>query len=369
MVPDLEHDPSLARPEIEAKIEEHFRKVSADLPIWKRVRGLHFWTEDLPKTAKRSVKRRDVAAEIARLRKKTEETKGALAVASSDRGQVAWLLDTIATVSGRKRGDVQLGSRFGELGFDSLMYAELSSALESTGAVLPESIDITTLGTVAELQELLARGPVAAARERAASSASEEDREFHVPSPVSAAGKRGLALAQRLFYERVLETKVKGKDPHSPAHQLHRGRQPLFAPGHGRDQGRARRRRQGPGVDGGGRLLLPQPLPARLLQALHQPGADGAQRLDPQVDGHHARGPAARAQHGGLPGGDALGDRRAGGVSPQPRLSGAAGGGRRPPRAHRRQLRGAPQGDGDSAGARADRVVRAFPELRLADHA
>jgi len=217
VVPDLEHDPALSRPDIEAKIEEHFRKVSADLPIWKRVRGLHFWTEDLPKTAKRSVKRREVAAEIARLRKKTEETKGALAVASADRGQVGWLLDTIATVSGRKRADVQLGSRFGELGFDSLMYAELSSALESAGAVLPESVDVTTLGTVAELQELLARGPVAAARERAAGSTTEEDGEIHIPSPVSAAGKRGLALAQRLFYERVLETKVKGKT-HIPQH-------------------------------------------------------------------------------------------------------------------------------------------------------
>jgi long-chain acyl-CoA synthetase len=217
VVPDLEHDTSLSRPQVEAKIEEHFRKVSADLPIWKRVRGVYFWEEDLPKTAKRSVKRRDVAGEIARQRKKSEETKGALAVASGEKGQVAWLLETIATVSGRKRGDVQLGSRFGELGFDSLMYAELSTALDNAGAVLPESVDITTLGTVAELQELLARGPVAAARERAASEAAENDSEIHVPSAVSAAGKRGLALAQRLFYERVLETKVKG-EIHIPRH-------------------------------------------------------------------------------------------------------------------------------------------------------
>src|SRR5262249_13781922 len=62
VVPDLEHDASLSRPQVEAKIEEHFRKVSADLPIWKRVRGVYFWEEDLPKTAKRSVKRRDVSA-------------------------------------------------------------------------------------------------------------------------------------------------------------------------------------------------------------------------------------------------------------------------------------------------------------------
>ena len=86
-------------------------------------------------------------------------------MASGDRAQVTWLLDTVATVSGRRRADVQLSSRFGELGFDSLMYAELSSALEGGGAVLPESVDLTTLGTVAELQELLARGPIAAARD------------------------------------------------------------------------------------------------------------------------------------------------------------------------------------------------------------
>ena len=133
VVVDLEHDPSLsARRGRRAKVEEHFRKVSADLPIWKRVRSLHFWDGDLPKTAKRSIKRREVAAEIARLRRKNEETKGALA-AAGEGGQVAWLLDTVATVSGRRRADVQLGSRFGELGFDSLMYAELSSALESAG--------------------------------------------------------------------------------------------------------------------------------------------------------------------------------------------------------------------------------------------
>jgi long-chain acyl-CoA synthetase len=216
VVPDLEHDPALSPAEVHAKIEEHFRKISADLPIWKRVRAVHLWEGDLPKSAKRSVKRREVSAEIARQRRKTEETKGALAVASGDRAQVGWLLDTVATVSGRRRADVQLGSRFGELGFDSLMYAELSSALETAAVVLPESVDITTLGTVAELQELLARGPVAAARERAAGR-DDADGDIHVPSPVAAAGKRALALGQRLFYERVLDTKVKG-GIHIPHH-------------------------------------------------------------------------------------------------------------------------------------------------------
>ena len=147
VVVDLERDKELSAAEVHKRVEEHFRKVSADLPLWKRVRALHFWDGDLPKTAKRSIKRRDVAAEIARIRSKNEEAKGALAVASGEGGQVAWLLDTVATVSGRRRVEVQLGSRFGELGFDSLMYAELSSALENAGIALPESVDVTTLGT------------------------------------------------------------------------------------------------------------------------------------------------------------------------------------------------------------------------------
>jgi long-chain acyl-CoA synthetase len=217
VVIDREHDPSAAEADVRAKIDEHFRKISADLPVWKRVRTLHFWDGDLPKTAKRSIKRRDVSAEIARARRDDQDQSGALAVAAGERGQVAWLLDTVATVSGRRRADVQLGSRFGELGFDSLMYAELGSALETAGVTLPDSVDVTTLGTVAELSDLVARGPVAAARERVARKDADDHAEIRVPSPVAAAGKRGLALAQKLFYERVLATRVVGKS-HIPQH-------------------------------------------------------------------------------------------------------------------------------------------------------
>jgi long-chain acyl-CoA synthetase len=216
VVLDLEHDAALSAAEVTAKVEEHFRKVSADLPIWKRVRSVHFWDGDLPKTEKRSVKRREVAAEIARLRRKHEEAKREIA-AAGEGGQVAWLLDTVATVSGRRRADVKLGSRFGELGFDSLMYAELSSALENAGVALPESADVTTLGTIAELQELLARGPAAAARERTAKLALDDDAEIRVPGVIATAGKRGLAWAQRAFYQGVLATEVRGKS-HIPQH-------------------------------------------------------------------------------------------------------------------------------------------------------
>jgi len=142
-----------------------------------------------------------------------------VAAARGDDGAVAWLLDAVASVSGKRRADVHLGNRFDELGFDSLMYAELGSALENAGIALPESVDITALGTVADLHEAVARGPVATARERARGPGADAaaDGELRVPSIVSATGKRGLALAQRLFYERVLRTTVAGAN-HVPSH-------------------------------------------------------------------------------------------------------------------------------------------------------
>ena len=193
-------------------------------------------------------------------------------------------------VAAGRRADVQLGSRFGELGFDSLMYAELSSALENAGVALPESVDVTTLGTVAELQELLARGPAAAARERAAKRGAGRRRRRRSASrePCRARGQaRAWPGRSALFYQRVLRHAGDGGQPHPPAHAA--SSSPPTTASH-LDMGAIKVALGDAGtrsdVAGGGRLLLPQPLPARLLQALHQPGADGALGLDPQVDGH-----------------------------------------------------------------------------------
>jgi long-chain acyl-CoA synthetase len=62
------------------------------------------------------------------------------------------------------------------------------------------------------------RGDAAAASGRADSdSDSDSDRDIHVPSAIATAGKRGLALAQRLLYRRVLDTRVTGAN-HVPHH-------------------------------------------------------------------------------------------------------------------------------------------------------
>src|SRR5450432_237345 len=220
VVPSYEHDAMLSRAEVAARIEEHFRKVSADLPFWKRVKVMQLWEgDDFPRSAKRSVKRREVVAAMQSARKKAEESSGALVAAvRPDEASVGWLLETLATVSGRRRADVTLGSRFDQLGFDSLMYAELASALENASVALPEGFDLTTLTTVAELHDLLARGHLVAGRGRAAEeSPAADDGELRVPGAIARAGKRGLALAQKLLYERALSTKIAGES-HVPHH-------------------------------------------------------------------------------------------------------------------------------------------------------
>jgi long-chain acyl-CoA synthetase len=220
VVANYEHDAMLARAEVHARIEEHFRKVSTDLPFWKRVKVMQIWEgEDLPRTAKRSVKRREVVAGLQSLRKKTEESSGALVAAvRPDEQSVGWLLETLATVSGKRRAEVALGSRFDQLGFDSLMYAELASAFENASVSLPEGVDVTTLSTVAELHELLARGHLVGGRVRAAEAGpAASDGELHVPEFVARAGKRAVALGQRLLYEGALDTTVEGRN-HIPRH-------------------------------------------------------------------------------------------------------------------------------------------------------
>jgi len=114
-----------------------------------------------------------------------------------------------------------------------------------------------------------------------------------------AAGKRGLARAQRWFYTRALATKVRAR-PTSAAHQLHRGRQPLLPPRHG-------------GVevalgDAGHELasLAPPTTSSRTsggarTSRTDQPRADGAQRFDPASPSASRARPARRQEPGALP--------------------------------------------------------------------
>ena len=190
-----------------------FARCRSDLPFWKRVKALHLWAGELPKTSTRKVKRREVVAELLRLQKKPAAEGSIAAEASPDEAGIGWLLDLVAQVSGRPRSDVHARSRLDQLGFDSLMYTELGVALEGAGIAVPEATDFTGAGDVQDLHRLV-RGASPAGLEkrvRATPADGDADADVYVPGPVARAGKRGLGVAQRLFYRRLLASEVSGQ--------------------------------------------------------------------------------------------------------------------------------------------------------------
>jgi long-chain acyl-CoA synthetase len=215
VVPNLERDASLSRAEVEARVQEHFRTVSASLPFWKRVKVVELWEGDLPKTAKRSVKRREVVAELQR-RRRSEPA----ALSEGPQRNAGWFLDVVATACGRPRAEVHMRSRVDQLGFDSLTYTELAAGIEAAGVSLPENIDFTGAQDVGALYEMVTGGRPTPGKEKKWRRELGEvlgEGDLDIPDPVAKAGKAVLGMAQRLFYRRLLTTEVKGAS-HIPQH-------------------------------------------------------------------------------------------------------------------------------------------------------
>ncbi|HEY0078993.1 MAG TPA: AMP-binding protein [Pyrinomonadaceae bacterium] len=219
VVPDYDHDIALSREQVQRKIEEHFRDVSTQLPFFKRVKVLHFTDEELPRTATRKVKRREVVQAMQELeeslRSGTRTTPQVGARADARDNHASWLIDLVATVSNRPRPQVTLDTRLSDLGFDSLMYVELATAIEHSGGTLTAPDTLTSVHDLRELLTVVTRKPTPAqkraAEARAAAEAKVEDEDIYIPSLVRTVGNRGLDVLQRLFYEKFLHTGVEGR--------------------------------------------------------------------------------------------------------------------------------------------------------------
>ena len=53
-------NPSILSKEEKGDFREHIKKIGKGLPLYKRLKIVHLWDHDLPKTASRKVRRRDV---------------------------------------------------------------------------------------------------------------------------------------------------------------------------------------------------------------------------------------------------------------------------------------------------------------------
>ncbi len=216
-VPDFKDRP---REEVRHELEEHFRKVSAGMPFYRRVKVLRFWDGELPRTSTRKVKRKRVVEELQRL-DRVSATAGRVkekAQAASGTGGVAdWLYPLVAEVCHRPVSDVRPEAQLlGDLGFDSLMLTEMSVALEGAGVPLPAIEDLTQVQTVEDLRKLVVasgRRPSAETRARDIKQEVEraEEAEIPVPESVSALGRQLMSFGQKVLYGGVFDVKVTGR--------------------------------------------------------------------------------------------------------------------------------------------------------------
>jgi len=68
-------------------------------------------------------------------------------------GMPLWLLDVVATVAGRPRSEITFDTRLSDLGFDSLMFVELATAIESAGGTITSPNILTEVVNLRECRE------------------------------------------------------------------------------------------------------------------------------------------------------------------------------------------------------------------------
>ena len=200
---------------VDAAVREHFQKVSAELPVYKRVRVLHLTRMELPRTATRKVQRPKVKAEIERRearsasKQEAAQKNGKAAASKASSGQ--WVLDILAQVTQRPVSKVSLDGALSDFGFDSLMLTELTSAFEGEGVYVEDAAELTSLQKVSDLVAFAVRRRASAKVKPIDTTVRAKRDEINVPPPVAKAGKSTLRLGQRLLYERGLRVKVTGR--------------------------------------------------------------------------------------------------------------------------------------------------------------
>ena len=204
-----------------ARVEEHFRKVGGGVSGWKRVKVLRFWESELPRTATKKIKRKDVVRTLERMleaeravakRTSTEDVVG------GGRDDDGWLRAAVAAVCDRKADEVRGGDRLIEdLGFESLMLTELLSALETATGKALDAQALQECKTVRDLAVLVDASKVVDSDEGRSGRRSEpawrqdDPTGDDLPAPIQALGQSLLGAGQRWLYNGALRSKVYGR--------------------------------------------------------------------------------------------------------------------------------------------------------------
>ena len=217
VVADDEFDISLSRAALHRLVEEHFREVSASLPYYKRIKVLHFTDIELPRTATRKVKRREVVQIMESLEESQKTGRRGKAPESAD-GDSTWLMGLVANVSNRPRSEVAINTRLSDLGFDSLMFVELATAIEGAGGSISAPERFNEVQDVKELLTVVTRQPGASTKQEIPVEDKGKDDEIHIPSFVRTAGNKAADFLQSFLYDQFLRTHYEGRSnipPHT----------------------------------------------------------------------------------------------------------------------------------------------------------
>lgn len=209
VVPDYERDSALTRDVVRARIEDHFRNISAGLPFHKRIKQVLFTDTELPRTATRKVKRREIVDIMLRLQRTTRMAAGARETGSED--ELGWLFEVVANVSGKPRAMINITTRLDELGFDSLMYTELGVAIEAAGGSYPSADALTNITTMRELAAMVRRNQLARRESIESKADDSKEDEIKIPSAIAEVGGRVLEIGQQFIYENIFKPTFRGR--------------------------------------------------------------------------------------------------------------------------------------------------------------
>jgi long-chain acyl-CoA synthetase len=216
VVPDDEFDISLSRAELHRLVEEHFREVSASLPYYKRVKVLHFTDIELPRTATRKVKRREVVQMIESI-EQTQKSARQQSPQEQAAADSMWLLHLVASAANRPRSEVTIDSRLSDLGFDSLMFVELATSIENAGGAISAPERFNEIQDVRELITVVSKRSGSKHKQEVRPE-EHKDEEIHIPGFVRTLGTRAGDALQRTLYTQYLRTNYEGRSnipPHT----------------------------------------------------------------------------------------------------------------------------------------------------------
>ena len=200
--------------ETRADIREWIRVQGSRGPSHRRIQTLRFWDEEFPKTATRKIKRNEVVDILQRL---LDAEMDAIERGDVDQTSSDWLTDTLARLADydpeRIHDETHL---LDDLGFDSLMFVELASILETRDLHLaPETLaDVPTVG---QLQRLVDGDDSSTAMIKSPDSSLQQQEAIDVPETVQNAVKDILLNGQMAAYDHLFDVDVYGR-AHIPLH-------------------------------------------------------------------------------------------------------------------------------------------------------